>query len=115
VANSYWCLMFNVVEVSVLSRCFSNHSPILVSSSHNREVRWNKSRSYHYEASRTKYPNHHDMVKKVWRVKDSSSNKWGVVQKKLQACQKTLQHWALKSSNKGEAQIQEKLGELQLL
>jgi hypothetical protein len=55
------------------------------------------------------------MVKKVWRVKDNSSNKWGVVQKKLQACQKTLQHWAQKSSNKGEAQIQEKLGELQLL
>jgi hypothetical protein len=115
VANSDWCLLFNVVEVSVQSQCFLDHSPILVSFSHNREVRWNKSRSFHYEASWTKHPNHHDMVKKVWRVKDSSSNKWGVVQKKLQACQKTLQHWAQKSGNKGEAQIQEKLGELQLL
>jgi hypothetical protein len=71
-ANSDWCLLFNVVEVSILSQCFSDHNPILVSFSHNREVRWNKSRSFHYEASWTKHPDHHDMVKEVWRVKDSS-------------------------------------------
>lgn len=112
-ANSDWCWMFNVVEVDVLPRCFSYHNPLLISFSHNQATRWQKSKSFHFEASWTKHPDHKVLVKKVWRVKDSSGDKWGVIHRKLQACQKTLQHWVRKSCNQGEAKIQEKLGKLQ--
>lgn len=91
--NSDWCWMFNVVEVVVLPRCFSDHSPLLISFSHNQAVRWQKSKSFHFEASWTKHPDHMALVKKVWRVKESSRDKLGVIHKKLQACQKTLQQW----------------------
>jgi len=54
VANVSWTLMFDVVDVNVLARSSLNHHPILVNFSHTRDVRWNKSRFFKYEASWTK-------------------------------------------------------------
>jgi len=115
IANAEWCLIFNVVDVSVLPRCFSDHNPIVVSFSNTRDVCWSKTRSFRFEASWTKHPDHSGMVKKMWCVKVPVGNKWGAVQQKLNVCQKSFQHWVRKDGKQGEMKIKEKLGELQAL
>jgi hypothetical protein len=54
VANVGWTNLFDVVKVRVLARCISNHNPLLVSFSNTRDIKWNKSRFFKYEASWSK-------------------------------------------------------------
>jgi hypothetical protein len=60
--------VFDVVEVDVLPRYFSNHSPLLISFDHSSRVHWRKNKRFHFEAGWVKHKDHKKIVKKVWRI-----------------------------------------------
>jgi hypothetical protein len=45
-------------------------------------------------------------VKKVWRIKDSSIDKWAVLRRKLDSCRKDLKCWAKTYDDKKTMDIQ---------
>jgi len=65
VANVSCTLMFDVVGVSVLAWSILDHHPIVVDFSNNRDISWNKSRFFKYEASWTKQKEYKEIIKQV--------------------------------------------------
>jgi len=99
VANREWCRKFNVVEVEALPRFCSDHSPLIISFDPAGSKSWMKTNMFHFEAGWLKYAEHKNMVKAVWRIKGSSSDKWRVLTKKLDSCRDSLKIWAGSSVN----------------
>jgi len=115
VANGGWTNLFDVVEVQVLARCISDHNPLLVSFSNTRDIQWNKSRLFKYEASWSKMKDPQAVIKKVWRVKQKSNEPWRILKDKLSGCRKSLKIWVRKQVNAVKEQINQKEEELQSL
>jgi hypothetical protein len=66
--------MYDVVEVSVLGLCCSDHNPLLVVCSNSKDQRWWKSRMFKYEASWIGQNEHGEIINKVWQVKQQGVN-----------------------------------------
>jgi len=104
-----------VVGVSVLQRGISDHHPIVVEFSNSRDICWNKSRFFKYEASWTKQKEHKEIIKKVWRVKQRDQDPWSIFHKKLSSCRSSLKQWVRKQTNPVEERIKSIEQELQHL
>jgi hypothetical protein len=94
VANAEWCSLFNLVNVEVLPRTCSDHSPILVSASSTREVVWPKSNIFRFEAAWAKSKEQGEVIKKVWRAKFNSESPWVTVMRNLEKSRNALKLWA---------------------
>lgn len=113
VANHEWCQNFNVVSVEVLPRLCSDHNPLLVSFSNHQEALWQHRRHFWYEASWEKHKEYGALIKRVWRVCESSESAWTKVRKNLKGCQRVLQRWVRKIGGSLEDQIKLKEKEIQ--
>lgn len=109
VANAEWSSWYNVVEVSILPRCVSNHNPLFITYSNSLELRWTKRRQFWFEAAWEKDSTSKELIKKEWRVKAPIGDSWSQARKKLDRCKKSLQIWVCKTVQKGDRLIQEGL------
>lgn len=66
VANVEWSSYFNASEGNVLARLASDHNPLLLSCSSNREVKWKKHRSFRYEAGWANQKEHGELIRRAW-------------------------------------------------
>jgi hypothetical protein len=114
-ANNHWSQVFNVVNVEVLPRHCSDHNPLLVTLSTSQDIKWQKSKTFRFEAGWLKHKDHKDLIKHAWRINLNQTNKWRKLQSKLKGCRKTLQVWVRKQRNETAVQVQNKLAELQVL
>jgi len=99
-------VLFNLVNVEVLSRTCSDHSPILVSVSSSREVVWPKCNIFRYEAAWAKSKEQSEVIKKVWRAKQNSDSPWSTVKRNLQECRNALKLWASSQKSSMEQKIE---------
>jgi hypothetical protein len=103
VVNVEWCSMFNLVNVEVLSRICSDHSPFLVSiSSSSKEVVWLGYNIFRYEAAWAKSKEHGEVIRKAWRPKQNSKSPWTTIKRNLQDCRKALKLWVSSQKNSVE-------------
>lgn len=58
-----------MVQVDILTRCCSDHHPVLVNFSNARSRNWQKGRAFLFEAGWTKHKDHGSIIKQVWRPK----------------------------------------------
>ncbi|XP_062145264.1 uncharacterized protein LOC133852511 [Alnus glutinosa] len=103
--NPSWTVLYDVVDVTVLPRCSSDHHPLLVDFSHTQDVKWEKSNMFKYEASWAKQMGRQEVIKKVWRVKQRNFDPWKNIQSKLVGCRRSLKQWVRKQGNPVEEQI----------
>jgi hypothetical protein len=115
VANQDWSRLFDVVSVDVLSRCGSDHNPLLVFFSKHQDMVWRKRRQFKYEASWEKHKDYGKLVKQVWRVRASAEAAWTKVRNNLKGCQIVFQKWVKKEGGNLEEKIKRKEQELQTL
>jgi hypothetical protein len=94
VANAEWCSFFNLVNVEVLPRTCSDHSPILVSVSSTREVVWPKCKIFRFEAGWAKCKEQGEVIRKAWKPKLNSESPWITVKRNLKECTNALKLWA---------------------
>ncbi|XP_062151944.1 uncharacterized protein LOC133860333 [Alnus glutinosa] len=111
VANGSWSSLFNVVQVTILTPNILDHHPFLVAFPNTKDIQWTKSRRFRYEASWTKHCDLQEVVKKVWKAKQSVSDPWKVYNN-LTRCRRTLKQWVRKKVHPVEEQIQNKEEEL---
>jgi len=105
VANVEWSSYFNASEVNVLARLASDHNPLLLSCSSNREVKWKKHRSFKYEAGWAKQKEHGELIRRAWFSRSLQGDHWQTGN--LKRCQKSLQHWVRKEGMLSEVKIRE--------
>jgi hypothetical protein len=101
-----------VIEVQVLAKNISDHHPLLVSFSNTRDVQWNKSRVFKYEASWSKMKEPQAVIKKVRRIKPKTNEPWTNFKGRLNGCRNSLKIWARKQAGTVEEQIKQKEQEL---
>jgi hypothetical protein len=104
--NVEWSNLFDVVEVHVLPRSSLDHNLLLLYYSNSHETKWNKRRSFMYEAAWSKQQEPQRLIKQVWRVKKTSQDPWSNLHRKLEECRGSLQKWARKQNSLVEDQIQ---------
>jgi len=107
VANTDWSSYFNASEVYVLPCLASDHHPLLLSCSRNREVKWKKHRSFRYEAGWAKQKEHGELIRRAWFSRPLQGDHWQTIQGNLKRCQKSLQHWVRKEGMLTEVKIRE--------
>lgn len=100
VANTEWSRVSNVVEVNILPRFCSDHSPLLISFDPASCKAWTKNMRFLFEAGWMKDVEHKNLVRKAWRIKGPSSDKWLVLKARLDSCRGLLKNWARSSANK---------------
>jgi hypothetical protein len=93
IANHGWCQSYDVVAVDVLPRYYSDHHPILVFFSRHPDTVWKKRRQFRYESSWEKQKDYGELIKQVWRVRESSEAVWVKVRNNLMGCKRVLQRW----------------------
>jgi hypothetical protein len=65
-----------------------------------------KNKKFHFEAGWVKHKDYKKIMKKVWRIKDGSADKWAVLRRKLDGCRKDLKCWAKTNDSKSTMDIQ---------
>jgi len=100
VANPEWSGVYNVVEVNILPRFCSDHCPLLLSFNPAGCMTWSINRRFHFEAGWMKDAEFKGLVKKAWRVRSPSSDKWLSLKAKLNSCRRLLKNWARSSASK---------------
>lgn len=107
-----WSDFFNVVEVQVLARNISDHSPLLVSFAKIEDIQWRKCRKFCFEASWTWHKEQEEIVQNAWKATHHGYNPWTSFHKKLDVCRKSLKQWVRKIRSPVDMQIQQKMQEL---
>jgi hypothetical protein len=113
IANREWCGVYNVVEVDVLPRFCSDHSPLIISFDPAGCKPWVKSKRFLFEAGWLKHAEHRNLVRIAWRIKNSSSDKWRVLKEKLDSCRGMLKRWVKSSVNQEMNNVKKVEEELQ--
>jgi len=118
VANLEWSRVFNVVDVEVMPRYCSDHSPLVISFDRSSSIPWKKNRRFHFEAGWMKHADHKNMVRRVWKVKNRSfgDDKWVILKDRLDNCRKNYKCWARFFDDKeclAIKQVEEELNMLQ--
>jgi len=100
VANMEWSRVYNVVEVEILPRYCSDHSPLLISFDFAKCKSWKKSKRFLFEAGWMKHVEHKNLVRKACKVKSPKVDKWAVLKAKLDSFRSLLKIWARNSDYK---------------
>jgi hypothetical protein len=100
--------------VTILTPNILDHHPFLVAFSNTKDIQWTKSHRFRYEASWTKHCDHQEVVKKVWKTKQSASDPWKVYNN-LTGCRQMLKEWERNKVHPVEEQIHNKEEELRAL
>jgi hypothetical protein len=103
-----WTSLFEVIEVQVLARYISDHHPFLVKFSITKDVQWNKSKVFKYEASWSKMKERQAVIKKVWRAKPKTNEPWKNFKCRLSGCRNSLKIWVRKQAGTMEDHIKQK-------
>jgi len=104
-ANMEWSRLYNVVEVEILPRYCSDHSPLIITFDPASCKPWKKRMRFHFEAGWMKHVDHKKMVRKAWRIKNPTVDKWAVLKAKLDSCRNLFKRWARISDNKEKLNI----------
>jgi hypothetical protein len=102
-ANLEWSGVF---DVNVLPRLYSDHSPLFISFDPSCRIPWKKNKRFHFEVGWMKHKDHKNIVRKVWKVKNNSIDKWVVLRGKLDNCKRDLKCWAQLFDDKENLSIQ---------
>ncbi|XP_062171126.1 uncharacterized protein LOC133876913 [Alnus glutinosa] len=113
VANRDWSGVYNVVEVEVLPRYCSDHSPLIISFDPASCKPWTKSRRFLFEAGWMKNVEHRKLVRTAWRIKNPTTDKWLVLREKLDSCRGLLKSWARSSVNQEMSNVKKVEEDLQ--
>jgi hypothetical protein len=88
VANAEWSSWYNVVEVSILPWCVSDHNPLFITYSNSLELRWTTRCQFWFEAAWEKDSTSKEIIKKEWRVKAPIGDSCGPSAKEVGSIQK---------------------------
>jgi hypothetical protein len=74
--NTDWCGLYPKAHVEVMVECSSDHAPLCISCSSSRGGVRQKPRCFRYEAGWSKKAGPKEIIKQVWRQKESINNSW---------------------------------------
>jgi hypothetical protein len=106
VANAEWCSFVNLVNVEVLSRTCSDHSPVLVTVSSYKEVVWPRCNLFRFEAAWEKNKEQGEVIRKARRPKQNLESPWFTIKRNLQDCRNALKLWVSSQKNSVEQKIE---------
>jgi hypothetical protein len=91
-ANHEWLTRYPKVEISLEGAIFSDHLPILINMAGSKVMR-RKGRGFRYEATWAEKKECKEIIKKIWKVKDTACGTWSSVNMKLNESKRGLEMW----------------------
>jgi predicted carbohydrate-binding protein with CBM5 and CBM33 domain len=80
------------VEISLEGAAFSDHLPILINMAGSK-VMCRRGRGFRYEATWGEKKECKEIIKKIWKVKDTACGTWNLVNRKLNESKRGLKVW----------------------
>jgi hypothetical protein len=115
VANSEWRAIYQEATVHILAARTSDHKPLLLQFSQEKEERMEFYRSFKFEAKWQLEDEFGDLVEKTWQGDNDGTSGLQLVQNKLAACQRSFSRWSCMKYGNADKIIKKKTKELEAL
>jgi exonuclease III len=115
VANSEWRAIYQEASVHILAARASDHKPLILQFSQDKEERMEFYRSFKFEAKWQLEDEFGGLVEKTWQGDNDGNPGLQLVQNKLAACQRSFSRWSCMKYGNADKIIKEKTKELEAL